>query len=66
MRRHGVLRDGQRLGDIAGRHPLRLAFDQQPKDVEPGRLRERSKREDGLFRFHKSGFTDILLCCQRA
>ena len=49
MRRHGVLRHRQRLGDIAGREPLRLVLHQQPEHVEPRRLRQRGERENGLF-----------------
>src|SRR5882757_5250602 len=36
MRRHGVLRHRQRLGDVAGREPLRLVPHQQPEHIQPG------------------------------
>ena len=60
MRRHGVLRHPECLGDITGSEPLRLVLRQQAKHVEPGRLGKRRQREDSLFRIHISRVMDIL------
>ena len=49
MRRHGVLRDRERLGDVAGREPLRLVPGEQSKYVQPGRLSQRCEGENGVF-----------------
>ena len=49
MRRHGVLRHRERLGDVTGGKPPRLVLRQQAKHVEPGRLSKRRQRQNGLF-----------------
>ena len=49
MRRHGVLRDRERPGDVAGREAFRFMLHQQPEDVQPGRLGQRGERENGVF-----------------
>ena len=49
MRGHGVLRDRERLGDVAGREPLRLVPGEQSKYVQPGRLSQRCEGENGVF-----------------
>ena len=49
MRRHGVLRHGECLGDVAGSEPVGLVLRQQPKHVETGRLGKRGQRENGFF-----------------
>ena len=59
MRRHGVLRNGERFGDIPCRKPLRFMFRQQAKHIEPRRLGERRKGENGVFRFHISRLMDV-------
>ena len=61
MRRHGILRHRECLGDVAGREPFRLVLRQQAKHVEARRLRKGGERQDGLFRFHISRLIDILL-----
>ena len=60
MRRHGVLRHPECLGDVTGSEPLRLVLRQQAKHVESGRLGKRRQREDSLFGFHISRVMDIL------
>src|ERR1700722_4065443 len=49
MRRHRVLRHGQRAGDIAGGQSLGLMMDKKPKSFEPGRLRQGSQRQNGFL-----------------
>ena len=59
MRGHRVLGNGELLGDLAGREPFGLVFDEQPENLQPGGLRKRGQREDGGFGFHISRLMDI-------
>ena len=36
-------------GDVAGRKPIRLMFDQQPEHAQSRRLGESGERKDGLL-----------------
>src|SRR3954466_1133229 len=64
MRRHGVLRHGERLGDVAGCKPVWLVLRQQAEHIETGRLSKGGERQNGLFRFHISRLMDISWDCQ--
>jgi len=59
MRRHGVLGHVEQAGDLSGRKPIGLVTHQQPKTVQPGALRERRQRVDGIVRIHISSIRDI-------
>ena len=62
MRRHGVVGHRQVPRDLAGGQAIRLVLNQQPEDIEPGRLGERREYENGLFWFHMSRIDDIWKC----
>ena len=49
MRGHGVVRDGQLPGDVAGRQAVGLVLHQQPEHVEAGRLGEGREGEDDVL-----------------
>ena len=49
MRRHGVLGHSEEFGDVAGRKPIRLMFDQQPEDAQSRGLGESGECKDGLL-----------------
>ena len=65
VRRHRVVQNSEFSGDLTGRQALGLMCHQQPKDVEPGRLRESSEAQDGSFFLHVSGTIDISRLRQR-
>ncbi|MNV88627.1 hypothetical protein D3C71_1828460 [compost metagenome] len=66
MRRHGVLRDLDRLREFSCGKAAWFMFDQKTKDIEPGRLGEGGKRCDGCIIIHISRLMDILNVSSRA
>ncbi len=58
MRGHRVVRNCERLRQIAGSKAVRLVLCQQAKHIEPSRLCERRERKNSLFWFHMSRLVD--------
>ncbi|RWV78786.1 hypothetical protein GW17_00060189 [Ensete ventricosum] len=59
MGRQRILRHAELLCQFALRQAVRLMPHKQPEGIEPGRLRQRCKREDRFFSIHISRITDI-------
>ena len=59
--RQRVLRHFQLAREIAGGEPIRLVLDENAERLQPRRLRERGKRQYGLFVIHISRFMEVLL-----